>query len=55
MNLKQEFLVGFPTDNTATTCRMWVSFVVALAGASVYQLKDMKVAEMQEIMLSEYN
>jgi hypothetical protein len=52
--LKPEFLEGFPKENTATTCRYWVSFVVALAGVSLFEKERMREAEMQGKNLSEY-
>jgi hypothetical protein len=34
--LKPEFLVNFPKDHTAHTCKYWTSFTLALAGISLY-------------------
>ena len=46
--------MGFHKDNTAITCRIWVSFAVALAIASVFQLKDMRVAVTQYKMFLKF-
>jgi hypothetical protein len=52
--MKPEFLEGFPRENTATTCRYWVNYVVALAGLSLWEKKGMRESDMQEHILADY-
>jgi hypothetical protein len=52
--MKPEFLEGFPRKNSATTCRHWVNYVVALAGLSLWEKKGMRESDMQEHILADY-
>jgi len=46
--LKPEFLVNFPKDHTAHTCKYWTSFALALAGISLYDELKMCAKDKEE-------